>query len=81
MIDTPNELKITLAAARVNKNMSQQEVATMLKIAKSTLIAWEKGRSAPSVLQADELCRIYERPRDSIFFGPVPTLSKIEEAI
>lgn len=68
MIETPVELKISLAAARVNKNLSQQEVAEKLKIAKSTLIAWEKGRSAPSVIQADILCDLYGRPRDSIFF-------------
>lgn len=69
MTETPVELKISLAAARVNKNLSQQQVATKLKIAKSTLISWEHGKSAPSVLQADALCELYERPLDSIFFG------------
>lgn len=66
---TPEELKITLAAARVNKKLKQQDVADVLHVAKSTVIAWEKGKSAPSILQAEKLCEIYQRPMDSIFFG------------
>ena len=69
MTSTPDELKISLAAARVNVNLKQQDVADVLHVAKSTVISWEKGKSAPSVNQAIKLCEIYQRPMDSIFFG------------
>lgn len=61
-------IKITLAAARVNAGLTQAEVAKKLKISRQTLVSWEKGLTEPSVSQADELARLYNFPRDCIFF-------------
>ncbi len=64
----PDNLKITLAAARVNANLTQEEAASLMNVAKSTLVSWEKGRTAPTVIQAERLYEIYHRPKDSITF-------------
>lgn len=43
-------VKITLAAARVNAGMTQEDVAKKLKVSKKTVINWEKGIVTPSLL-------------------------------
>lgn len=37
------KLQISLAAARVNAGLTQEEVAKNMKISKNTLVNWEKG--------------------------------------
>ena len=37
-------LKLTLAAARVNAGMTQSELAAKLGVSKQTVIAWERGQ-------------------------------------
>lgn len=60
-------MQISLKAARVNAELSQQSVANILKISKSTLINWEKGRTSPDVIQMKELCKIYKISLNDIF--------------
>ena len=55
------------AAARVDAGLTQEDVASALRITKNTLIAWEKGTSEPKVSQAKALCELYNRPMDDIF--------------
>lgn len=68
MYNCPEELKISLAAARVNVELTQDDVAKELGVSKATVIAWEKGRSYPNIAQADKLYSLYKRPVDSIIF-------------
>ena len=37
------KLRISLAAARVNAEFTQSEVAKMLHVSPNTVVAWEKG--------------------------------------
>ena len=67
---------ISLAAARVNANMTQDEVAKAMNVSKSTIINWEKGRNSPKYSQMEKLCEIYKMPLDYIFL-PEP-LPKVE---
>lgn len=62
-----NEIKISLAAARVNAKMTQAEVARELHLSKDTIRNWEKGRVIPKSLQLNALCDIYNFPVDNIF--------------
>ena len=67
---------ISLAAARVNANMTQDEVAKAMNVSKSTIINWEKGRNSPKYSKMVKLCEIYKMPLDYIFL-PEP-LPKVE---
>lgn len=66
-------MQISLKAARVNAELSQQSVANILKISKSTLISWEKGRTSPDVTQMQKLCEIYKMSLNDIFLQPKST--------
>lgn len=63
----PDVLQISLAAARVNAKLTQEDVANMMKIGKRTIINWEKGVSIPSFSDVKMLSDIYGIPVDNIF--------------
>ncbi len=67
------DFQISLAAARVNANLTQEDVAKALHITKNTLVAWEKGMSEPKISQARQLSELYNMPLDNIF---LPSKSK-----
>lgn len=60
-------IQISLAAARVNAKMTQEEVAKKMKIGKRTIINWEKGVVMPSFANIKMLSDIYGIPVDNIF--------------
>ena len=61
------KLQITLAAARVNAGMTQDDVAKRLQVSKQTIINWEKGRTIPGIPEVESLTRIYGIPQENIF--------------
>lgn len=61
------KLQISLAAARVNAGMTQEEVAKKMGVSKNTLVNWEKGSSEPTVTQGLGLSKLYNMPLDYIF--------------
>ena len=64
--------QITLAAARVNAGLTQDDVAKALKVGKQTIVSWEKGNSEPKMSQCRLLSDLYKMPLDYIF---LPTKS------
>lgn len=60
-------LRITLAAARVNAGMTQDEIAKIMEVSKQTVVNWEKGRIKPKVAQLEMFCRICNISPDYIF--------------
>ncbi len=61
------ELKISLAAARVNAGLTQNDVSKVLKVGKQTIVSWEKGKSEPKMSQSRQLSELYKIPLDYIF--------------
>lgn len=59
--------KISLAAARVNANLTQKQAAMKMDIDKTTLSNWERGKTAPKAPQLIKLCKIYDISIDDIF--------------
>lgn len=49
-------MRILLKAARVNKDLTQQDVANALNVTKKTVGAWESGKTMPKVDKIDALC-------------------------
>ncbi len=62
------QIKISLAAARVNAGLTQKEVAQRLNVGRSTVASWERGATEPKVAQAKKLSELYGMPSDCIFF-------------
>ena len=71
-----DKLQISLAAARVNANLTQEQVAEKMQISKTTIINWEKGRVIPRIPEVEMLARIYNIPQDNIFLPCYSTNSR-----
>lgn len=61
------EFQISLAAARVNAGMTQEEVAKEMHISRASLVNWENGKTKLSVPTFKALCNLYGVPEDKIF--------------
>lgn len=63
------KLQISLAAARVNAELTQSQVAEIMKVDRSTIRRWEKSEKIPNYDETKKLSEIYHIPIDCIFFG------------
>lgn len=63
------KLQISLAAARVNAEMKQEEAAKIMGVDRSTIRRWEKGDKIPDYDETKKLSQLYGVPLDNIFFG------------
>ncbi len=61
------KLQISLAAARVNAGMTQEDVSREMHVSKQTIVNWEKGNSEPTISQGRELSELYGMPIEYIF--------------
>lgn len=61
-----DRLKISLAAARVNAEMTQDDVSKILRVSNKTVLNWEKGKAIPSYATLKTLSDIYQIPIDNI---------------
>lgn len=61
-------LKISLAAARVNRKIKQGEAAKKLGVTPQTLRNWEQGKTSPNFAQVQKICELYEITPDHLFF-------------
>ena len=67
METTAGKLQISLAAARVNAGLTQEDVARELHVSKQTVVNWEKGKALPSFPTLKGLAEFYNIPLDNIF--------------
>jgi len=70
------KLQISLAAARVNAGMTQEDVAREMHVSKQTIVNWEKGKIVPGIPEVEMLARIYNIPQDNIFLPCYSTKSR-----
>lgn len=63
-------IQISLAAARVNARMTQDDTAKAMQVSKNTVVNWENGRSEPTLSQARKLADMYGIPLECIIFLP-----------
>lgn len=62
--------QISIKAARINKDLTQKELAKRLNVSNKTVSNWENGRSVPKADKIESLCAILEMPYDQINFLP-----------
>ena len=70
------EFQISLAAARVNAKMTQEDTAKGMKVSKSTVVNWEKGKVIPGIPEMEMMSRLYGIPQDYIFLPCYSTKSR-----
>lgn len=70
------KLQISLAAARVNANLTQEELGKELGVSKQTIINWEKGRIVPGIPEMEMIAKILNIPQDNIFLPCYSTKSR-----
>lgn len=61
-----SDIKISLAAARVNAGLTQVEAAKALNVGNKTLNGWENGKITPRAIQLVALSDLYKIPIDNI---------------
>lgn len=66
-------LQISLAAARVNAEMTQEDVARELHVSKQTIVNWEKGKAVPTFATLNTLSLLYQIPMDAIILPVAST--------
>jgi transcriptional regulator with XRE-family HTH domain len=59
---------MSLAAARKNANLTQEQVAVIMNVARSTVRNWEKGVTYPKQPAIEKMCEIYGTSYDCIRF-------------
>lgn len=62
-----NNYQISMAAARVNKRLSQGDVAALMGVTKQTIVNWENGKVGIKPAQFKMFCEIVDAPEDAIF--------------
>ena len=60
-------VQISLKAARVNANMTQEQVAKHLHKGKQTITNWENGHTSIDAANFTALCKMYGMDEDNIF--------------
>lgn len=73
---TTDNFQISLAAARVNAKLTQEDVAEKMHVTKQTIINWEKGRIIPGIPEMEMLSKIYGISQDYIFLPCYSTKSR-----
>ena len=68
--------QVSLAAARENANMTQEDAAKAMHVSKTTIVNWEKGKIIPGIPELTMLCEIYKVPSDYIFLPIKSTNSR-----
>ena len=58
---------VSMKAMRVNRELTQREVAKKLGVARETLQKWEAGKTYPTAPQLVALCNIYGCKMEDIF--------------
>ena len=61
------QFTVSLAAARTNAEMSQQQFADALGVDKGTVFNWENGKGAPNAVHLRRISELSKIPMDYIF--------------
>lgn len=63
----PEKIQISLAAARVNAGLTQNDMAQKMGVSNKTIVNWEKGKIRPKAAQFHYFCELAGIDPDYIF--------------
>ena len=63
-------MKLTLKAARVNRGLTQAEVARKVRKSKNTIVNYESGKRSPDMVTGKALAELYGCSVDDLIFLP-----------
>lgn len=66
--------RVTLPVARKIANITQKQLAERCDVSESTVINWEKGRTEPTISQAQKISTATGIPFERIIFLPEDTV-------
>ena len=61
-------MALRIEAARVNKQLTQEEAAKLIGISKDCLSNYERGKTAPNVIVAKKMAEVYGVGIDDLIF-------------
>lgn len=60
------DYKISLAAARVNVGLTQEDIAREMHVSKNTIVNWENGKTEMKPAQFKMYCSLVNAPENII---------------
>lgn len=66
--ETMHNLKLSMAAARINSKLTQQEVAEKLQVSKITIHNWESGKTVPNWEKVEQMETLFNLPVGTLTF-------------
>lgn len=74
-------MKITLKAARVNAGLTQKDASKAIGVSNQTISSWERGISYPSVIDMENMRKVYNIEDGVDIEWRVKKIKKIENNI
>ena len=64
---------LRLKSARAAKDLSQQQLAELVKVSRQTISAIEKGDYNPTINLCIAICKALDKTLDELFWGTTPS--------
>lgn len=64
------KIMLTLKAARINVNLTQNQAAKSLNVSNNIISNWERGKTLPNAEQIRKIVDLYKVPYENLIFLP-----------
>lgn len=64
------KIMLTLKAARINVNLTQNQAAKSLNVSNDIISNWERGKTLPNAEQIRKIVDLYKVPYENLIFLP-----------
>ena len=75
------EINQKLKNARINMNLTQEDVAEKIMISRQTISNWENGKSLPDIMSIINLSELYQISLDELLKGDLKLREKINKDV
>lgn len=62
------KIMLTLKAARINVNLTQNQAAKLLNVSNDIISNWERGKTLPNAEQIRKIVDLYKVPYENLIF-------------